>query len=457
MERMIDELFPCDQSPSSGSSDQQAPSSATALPSFTEFLRYVTHRTRTPIPCIALALLYLRRLRLNHINSKGSQGSNYRLALSSLCVATKYLYDDAYHTCSWVQVSMGLFGQKEVNQMEMEFMYFLYYHLTVDPVEWRRWVATLEAKLLQQWRAVGLADTFQGFGHILAEECCRKEEEREWVASVSWGKVGQQLLEEFEASIRPTLPQSFPKPSPVITTTIRVQRRRAATAAAAGGRHHRGLVLHHAASSYDLRSACTTTNTSSPNVAPYHQTLAGLGPAKFTTSPPTTTASALSSGMAAAARSVEVNGADGVIFNIGHSHTPNRHQIPPPMMPSKYPLAMTATPSSGVHYLGKQQQQQHHHQQARNISAESLHTEADDASRVVLKEGNLSGVSSVVLSTPTTYIDPYDHLAAGSGSAIGSPLSLVGHVAHRRGFVSKRMVTELTLPSASCVLHSDKQ
>ncbi|KAI9505746.1 hypothetical protein BX070DRAFT_181190, partial [Coemansia spiralis] len=107
---------------------------------FEEFLKHICRRTRTPLTCMCLALLYLTRLRANHPRSRGSPGSSYRLALSSLCVATKYLYDDAYHTCSWVQVSMGLFSQREVNQMEMEFMYFLHYQLGVTPTEWNQWI-----------------------------------------------------------------------------------------------------------------------------------------------------------------------------------------------------------------------------------------------------------------------------------------------------------------------------
>ncbi|KAJ2889961.1 hypothetical protein GGI21_006360, partial [Coemansia aciculifera] len=121
MERMIAELFPCatEGGPMQATEGLAAgaggtpESGAAALPTFEEFLKHICRRTRTPLTCMCLALLYLTRLRANHPRSRGSPGSSYRLALSSLCVATKYLYDDAYHTCSWVQVSMGLFSQRE--------------------------------------------------------------------------------------------------------------------------------------------------------------------------------------------------------------------------------------------------------------------------------------------------------------------------------------------------------
>ncbi|KAJ2327408.1 hypothetical protein GGI00_004477, partial [Coemansia sp. RSA 2681] len=142
---------------------------------------------------MCLALLYLTRLRANHPRSRGSPGSSYRLALSSLCVATKYLHDDAYHTCSWVQVSMGLFSQREVNQMEMEFMYFLHYQLGVAPTEWNQWVATLEAKLVARWSEKGKADINYNCGLFLSYECCEPDV-REAVRDVAWGEGGRSLL-----------------------------------------------------------------------------------------------------------------------------------------------------------------------------------------------------------------------------------------------------------------------
>ncbi|KAJ2622157.1 hypothetical protein GGI25_002353 [Coemansia spiralis] len=201
MERMIAELFPCvnDGDPASGfgNSDTATP---TPLPTFEEFLKHICRRTRTPLTCMCLALLYLTRLRANHPRSRGSPGSSYRLALSSLCVATKYLYDDAYHTCSWVQVSMGLFSQREVNQMEMEFMYFLHYQLGVTPTEWNQWIATLEAKLVSRWQEKGKADVIYGFGLFLSYECCEPSAQ-ETVRDIAWGEGGKSLLSMLSNAI----------------------------------------------------------------------------------------------------------------------------------------------------------------------------------------------------------------------------------------------------------------
>lgn len=226
MERMIAELFPCaieDNDPTASSSrfgtGQDPTTAAPPLPLFEEFLRHICRRTRTPLTCMCLALLYLTRLRANHPRSRGSPGSSYRLALSSLCVATKYLYDDAYHTCSWVQVSMGLFSQREVNQMEMEFMYFLNYQLGVTPTEWNQWIATLEAKLVSRWQEKGKADVIYSFGLFLSYECCEPDSQKT-VRDIAWSDSGKNLLIMLHNAIHPSGTTDFSKCSPSADSAV---------------------------------------------------------------------------------------------------------------------------------------------------------------------------------------------------------------------------------------------
>ncbi|KAJ1937325.1 hypothetical protein GGF37_005251, partial [Kickxella alabastrina] len=230
MERMIAELFPCgdDEEASFGNGNNNSSgnnnsngetSTGTPLPSFEEFLKHICRRTRTPLTCMCLALLYLTRLRANHPRSRGSPGSSYRLALSSLCVATKYLYDDAYHTCSWVQVSLGLFNQREVNQMEMEFMYFLNYQLGVTPTEWNQWIATLEAKLVARWQDKGRADVIYGFGLFLSYECCEPNAQ-EAVRDIAWGEGGKSLLSLLNNAIHSSDSRADGKSSPSADSAV---------------------------------------------------------------------------------------------------------------------------------------------------------------------------------------------------------------------------------------------
>ncbi|KAJ2816907.1 hypothetical protein IWW50_006337, partial [Coemansia erecta] len=95
---------------------------------------------------------------------------------------------------------MGLFSQREVNQMEMEFMYFLHYQLGVTPTEWNQWIATLEAKLVARWQETGKADVIYSFGLFLSHECCDSESQ-EAVRDVAWGEGGRSLLELLHNAI----------------------------------------------------------------------------------------------------------------------------------------------------------------------------------------------------------------------------------------------------------------
>ncbi|KAJ2801913.1 hypothetical protein H4R21_002618 [Coemansia helicoidea] len=219
MERMIAELFPCAGDGDPDGAFRAGGGGSRPLPSFEEFLKHICRRTRTPLTCMCLALLYLTRLRANHPRSRGSPGSAYRLALSSLCVATKYLYDDAYHTCSWVQVSMGLFSQREVNQMEMEFMYFLHYQLGVTPTEWNQWIATLEAKLVARWQENGKADVIYGFGLFLSHECCEPGAQ-DAVRDIAWGEGGRSLLALLDNAIHVSGCVDPPKGSPSADSAV---------------------------------------------------------------------------------------------------------------------------------------------------------------------------------------------------------------------------------------------
>ncbi|KAJ1936418.1 hypothetical protein FBU59_005060, partial [Linderina macrospora] len=217
---MIEELFPCVTEGDVGSSFANSDIATNGpLPNFEEFLKHICCRTRTQLTCMSLALLYLTRLRANHPRSRGSPGSSYRLALSSLCVATKYLYDDAYHTCSWVQVSMGLFTQREVNQMEMEFMYFLHYQLGVTSTEWNQWIATLEAKLVSRWQEKGKADTIYGFGLFLSRECCEPNAQ-DAVRDIAWGEGGKNLLTLLNNAIQNSNNIASDKCSPSVDSAV---------------------------------------------------------------------------------------------------------------------------------------------------------------------------------------------------------------------------------------------
>ncbi|OLY84998.1 hypothetical protein AYI68_g824 [Smittium mucronatum] len=174
----------------------------------------------------------------------GSPNSSYRLIIASLCVATKYLYDDAYHNNSWYSISHEIFSLAEINRMELEFMYFLRYDLYISGNEWNLWIAALEAKLVNYWHSkyhgspevsngIGtdqIQNTFSNSGPkktrfsfikkdinleelgikffyrnqiFLAFECCDLAD-APTISNLAWSPKGQTLLESLNRSIYKT-------------------------------------------------------------------------------------------------------------------------------------------------------------------------------------------------------------------------------------------------------------
>ncbi|KAJ2874403.1 hypothetical protein FB639_004104, partial [Coemansia asiatica] len=114
---------------------------------------------------------------------------------------------------------MGLFSQREVNQMEMEFMYFLHYQLGVTPTEWNQWIATLEAKLVAHWQERGKAEIIYGFGLFLSYECCEPNAQ-EAVRDIAWGEGGKSLLSLLNNAIHSSSNPNDVKGSPSADSAV---------------------------------------------------------------------------------------------------------------------------------------------------------------------------------------------------------------------------------------------
>ncbi|KAI8803600.1 hypothetical protein BJ742DRAFT_682926, partial [Cladochytrium replicatum] len=128
---IVDELFHCDTLPNDANTD-----GLPYLPGLAQFIMSVMHRTRSSLSSLALALFYLTRLKQIHPFCRGSHGSGHRLVLAALIVASKYLYDDTFNNKAWSSVSSGLYSLEEVNQMEIELLFFLKYQLWVTESSW---------------------------------------------------------------------------------------------------------------------------------------------------------------------------------------------------------------------------------------------------------------------------------------------------------------------------------
>ncbi|UZJ54342.1 hypothetical protein CBS101457_003662 [Exobasidium rhododendri] len=86
---------------------------------FLRFSREILSTTQVSSSVITLALIYVHRLKAAHPHMKGREGSEYRLAISSLMLANKILDDNTYLNKTWAEISgMPLI---EISKMEVEF------------------------------------------------------------------------------------------------------------------------------------------------------------------------------------------------------------------------------------------------------------------------------------------------------------------------------------------------
>lgn len=68
---------------------------------------------------MALALLFIYRLKSSHPHLKGKEGSEFRIAITALMLSNKSLEDHTYTNKSWSEIS-GI-DLKDINKMEVEF------------------------------------------------------------------------------------------------------------------------------------------------------------------------------------------------------------------------------------------------------------------------------------------------------------------------------------------------
>ena len=108
------------------------------------FAQNIMSRTKINTNTLVAALLYLERLKKSYPRCRGSSGSGYRLLLSAIILAAKYLYDDTFDNAAWATVSCGMFNLKQVNHMEMELLNFLSFSLFIKMEEWNLFCGYLE-------------------------------------------------------------------------------------------------------------------------------------------------------------------------------------------------------------------------------------------------------------------------------------------------------------------------
>ena len=115
---------------------------------FISFVKNVLRTTQVSHSVMAVALLYIYRIKARHPNLLGQLGSEYRLFLTGLVLANKFLDDHTYTNKTWSGVSRV--PLQDVNKMERQLWVGIGMHAMVQDAEFRAWLSTLDC--LQQQR-----------------------------------------------------------------------------------------------------------------------------------------------------------------------------------------------------------------------------------------------------------------------------------------------------------------
>lgn len=96
--------------------------------------------------CLVVSLIYIDRL-CQHSMMSPSLLNIHRLIITSVCVAAKFLEDSYYPNQFYSQ--LGGITLKELNFLEVEFLFGLNFALHVTPHEFRRYDMGLSSRPLQ--------------------------------------------------------------------------------------------------------------------------------------------------------------------------------------------------------------------------------------------------------------------------------------------------------------------
>lgn len=114
---------------------------------FCAFVRSVLRTTQVSHSVVVVALLYIYRLRLRHPRLQGQIGSEYRLFLTSLVLANKFLDDHTYTNKTWSSVSH--ISLPEISKMELQLWVGIGMSTNVGESEYYAWISFL-GQLLHQ-------------------------------------------------------------------------------------------------------------------------------------------------------------------------------------------------------------------------------------------------------------------------------------------------------------------
>lgn len=132
------------------------PSPSRTIPSkrFSAFVNNILKTTQVSDSIIKLSLYYIYCLKVRNFGLHGQLGSEYRLFLTSLILANKFLDDCTYTNKTWSDVSHT--PLYEITKMEMQLFAGIGTNANLNADKFRRWCATLDVLVVQRERDLHL-------------------------------------------------------------------------------------------------------------------------------------------------------------------------------------------------------------------------------------------------------------------------------------------------------------
>ncbi|KAJ2850370.1 hypothetical protein IWW36_001922 [Coemansia brasiliensis] len=113
-----------------------------ALQPFHSFCYELLRSTQIAMPIVVLALLYVHKFKQRYPGLRGGNGSEYRMFVVALMLASKYLEDNTFTTQTWSEVSH--LPARELAIMQREFLLALDHRLHVADSEYNAWITRLQ-------------------------------------------------------------------------------------------------------------------------------------------------------------------------------------------------------------------------------------------------------------------------------------------------------------------------
>ncbi|RHZ55455.1 hypothetical protein Glove_415g17 [Diversispora epigaea] len=119
-----------------------------SLPNLLHFIKDITNKSRISKMTMIVGLIYVHRLKKTlPPQARGDFDTPYKIFLSTILVASKYLSDHSLQNKTIADITDGLYTVKDVNTMERSFLGLLKYDLWVDYDEVKNFEAEHRADL----------------------------------------------------------------------------------------------------------------------------------------------------------------------------------------------------------------------------------------------------------------------------------------------------------------------